>query len=139
MTATVPPDSASSRVAALDRFDPRVAVHPRRLDQLPAHEAARLDAHRLQRHREQAGGDLLAAGDDHVIFLGVVERRGLAAQLHQPVGLAGHRRDHDQHLIAGLGLALDPRGDVADALDARHRRSAEFHHDAGMAGIELLG
>ena len=71
-----------------------------RPDQLPAHEAARLHAHVLQGHRQQPGGDLLSAGDDHVIFLGVVQRGGLAAQLDQPVGFAGHRRDDDQHLVA---------------------------------------
>ena len=73
-------------------------------------------------------------GDDDVIFLGVAERGGLAAQLHQPVGLAGHRRDHDQHLVAGLGLAPHALGDVADPLDPGHRRAAEFHHDAGQTG-----
>ena len=45
-------------------------------------------------------GHLLAAGDDDVIFGGVVERRGLAAELDEAVGLARHGRDHDQHLIA---------------------------------------
>ena len=80
-------------------------------------------------------GHLLAAGDDHVIFARVVERRGFLAQLDQPVGLAGHGRDDHRDLVAGLGLALDPVRDRADALDPGHRGSAEFHHDAGHAAL----
>jgi len=114
-----------------NRFDPRIAVDSAGADQLPAHEAAGLGAHRLEGHGKQSGGDLFAAGDHDIIFARIVERRGLAAILHQPVGFPGHCRDHHQYLIAGLRLALDPRGDGADALDPRHRRAAEFHHDAG--------
>ena len=102
MTATVPPFSASSRIADSTASTRALPWTPGRAQQLPAHEAARLHAHVLQGHREQPGGDLLAACDDHVIFGRIVERRGLAAQLHQPVGLPGHRRHHDQHLVARL-------------------------------------
>ena len=116
-----------------DRLDAGIAVDARRADQLPAHEAACLHAHVLQRHGEEAGRDLLSARDDHVIFLGVAQRGGLAAELHEPVGLARHRRDDDEDLVARLGLAPHALGDVADALDARHRRAAEFHDDAGHA------
>jgi hypothetical protein len=33
-----------------------------------------------------------------------------------------------------LRLALHQPGDMADALDARHRGAAELHHDAGHCG-----
>ena len=33
--------------------------------------------------------------------------------------------------LARLGFAPHALGHVPDALDARHRRAAEFHHDAG--------
>ena len=99
--------------------------------QLPAHVALGVEAHALEGDGEEAAGDLLAAGDDHVIFARVVERGGFLAQLDQPVGLAGHGGDDHRDLVAGLGLALDPLGDRADALDPGHRGSAEFHHDAG--------
>ena len=33
---------------------------------------------------------------------------------------------------AAIPFALDARGNAPDALDARHRRTAEFHHDAGQ-------
>ena len=121
-----------------DRFDPGIAVDARGPDQLPAHEAARLGAHVLEGHGEEAGGDLLAAGDDHVIFLGVILRACLAAQLDEAVGLAGHRRDDHQNLIARLCLPRDQPGDMADALDPRHRRAAELHHDAGHGGDSFL-
>ena len=114
-----------------DRLDPGIAVDPGGAEQLPAHETARVEADRLEGHREEAGGDLLARGDDHVIFLIVMGHGGFAAQLNQPVGLPGHGGDHDQHLIAGLDLALDAAGDAADPLDPGHRGAAEFHHDAG--------
>ena len=52
----------------------------------------------------------------------------------QLIGRAGHGRDHDGDLVAGVDLALDPRGDRLDALEVGHRGAAELHHDAGLAG-----
>ena len=115
---------------AFDGLDPGIAVDARGADQLPAHEAARLEAHVLEGHGEQPGRHLLATGNNHVIFLRVVERGGLAAQLDEAVGLAGHGGDDDEHLVAALRLAPDTLGDASDALDPRHRRAAEFHDDA---------
>ena len=105
---------------------------------LPAEPAARLAAHRLQRQRQQAAGDLLAAGDDHVVFGRIVERIGLAAEVDQPVGLARHRRDHHRHLVPGGLLLAHDLGHAADALGAGHRGAAEFHHDAGHGNALLL-
>jgi hypothetical protein len=98
---------------------------------LPAEPAARLAAHRLQRQREQAGRDLFAAGDDHVIFRRIVERVGFAAEVYQPVRLAGHGRNDDGHFMPGGLLLAHDIGHAADALGAGHGRAAEFHHNAG--------
>ena len=107
--------------------------------QLPAHIGARVEPHPLQRDRQEAAGHLLARGDHHVIFARVVERGGLAAELDQPVGLAGHRRHHHRHLIARLRRAPDEAGDMADALAPRHRGAAELHHDARHGAPEAHG
>ena len=45
---------------------------------------------------------------------------------------AGHGRDDHGHLVAGVDLALDVAGDVANALDVGHRRAAEFHDHEDM-------
>ena len=52
---------------------------------------------------------------------------GLAHPGDQLVGGAGHGRDDDGHLVAGVDLALDVARDIADALDVGDRRAAEFH------------
>ena len=85
---------------------------------------------RLQRDREQAGGDLFAGGDHGVIFARVMHRRGFAAPCHQLVGLAGHCRDHHGDVMAGVDLALHMARDVADAVDIGDGCAAEFHHEA---------
>ena len=76
-------------------------------------------------------GHLLAGGDHGVVFARVVQRRRVAAPGDQLVGLAGHGRDHDGDLVAGIDLALDVARDVADAVDVGDRRAAEFHHQPG--------
>ena len=60
-----------------------------------------------------------------------MQRRGLATPFDQLIGRAGHGRDHDGDLMAGVDLALDVARDVADAVDIGDRRSAEFHHQTG--------
>ena len=52
---------------------------------------------------------------------------GLAHPGDQLVGDAGHGRDDDGDLVAGVDLALDVARDVADALDVGDRRAAELH------------
>src|SRR6185437_3857572 len=66
-----------------------------------------------------------------VVFPRVMQRRQLLAPADQPVGRPRHRRDDDRDLVAGVDLALDPAGHVADAVEVGHRRAAELHHDAG--------
>ena len=122
---------ALDQLGAVDVEDARRAmrvVGPDR--QLPALPGARIDAHVFQRDGQQPGGDLLAGGDDGVVFARVVQRRGLPGPGDQLVGRAGHGRDHDGDLMAGVDLALDVARDVADAVDIGDRRSAEFHHQA---------
>ena len=97
---------------------------------LPALPGARLHAHGLQHDGEQAGGHGLAGGDDGVVLARIVQGRGLAHPRHQLIGGAGHGRDHDRHLVAGVHLALHVTRDVADALDVGDGRPAEFHDHA---------
>jgi hypothetical protein len=108
---------------------------------LPALPGARLHAHRLQRDGQQAGGHLFARGDHGVIFALVIERIGLLAPADQFVGLAGHGRDDDGNIIAGIDLAFDVARDILDALDVGDRGAAEFHHEAGhelsFRGLDL--
>ena len=98
---------------------------------LPALPAARRHAHLLQRQRHQPGGDVLARGDHRVVLARVVEERGLAHPADQLVGLAGHGRDDDGHVVAALDLALDLGGGVADAVEVGDGGAAEFHHQTG--------
>jgi 2-polyprenyl-6-hydroxyphenyl methylase/3-demethylubiquinone-9 3-methyltransferase len=103
--------------------------------QLPALPGAGVDPHALQGDRQEPGRDLLARGDHGVVFARVVQGRGLAAPADQLVGLAGHRRHHHGNLMAGIDLALDVAGHIADAVDIGDRGSAEFHDKTGHGGI----
>jgi hypothetical protein len=85
----------------------------------------------LQRDGQQAGRDLLARCDNHVIFFRVMQRCRFTAEIDEPVSLASHRGNDDSDLVSGIDFPLHARSDVADALGPRHRRAAEFHHDLG--------
>jgi hypothetical protein len=61
-----------------------------------------LSPHGLQGMASSPLGHLFAAGDDHVIFGRIVKRVRLAAETHQPIGLARHRRDDDRDLVPGI-------------------------------------
>ena len=50
----------------------------------------RAETHILQDNRHDAGADLLAGGNDRVVFAGIVKGRGVAGQADEPVGLARH-------------------------------------------------
>ena len=76
-----------------------------------------------------AGGDLLAGGDNRIVFAGIMQDRSLADPADQFVGLARHRRDDDDDVIAVLDLALDLPRRVLDAGKVGHRGAAEFHHE----------
>ena len=123
---------------AVDLLDARGAMRIVGLDRdLPALPGARVDADRLQHERQQPRRHLLARGDHGVVLPGIVDVEVGALGLRrfpdpadQLVGLAGHGRDDDGDLMAGIDLAFDMARDVADAADVGHGRSAEFHHDA---------
>ena len=83
----------------------------------------------MQRDRQQAGRHLFPGRDDRVVFAGVVQRGQRLAPADELIGRAGHGGDDDSDLVAGLDLAFDALRDVADAVEVRHRRAAEFHHD----------
>ena len=115
--------------------DPRFGVRADGFDgKLPAEPRARLAAQRLKGEREQARSHLFSAGDDHVVFGGIEQRIGLAREIDQPVGLAGHRADDHRNLVPGGLLALDDPRNAADALGPGHAGAAELHHDPGQAG-----
>jgi hypothetical protein len=59
-----------------------------------------------------------------------MQRRGVAAPVHQFVGLAGHGRHDDGDIVTGVDFALDVARDVADSVDIGDGRAAEFHHEA---------
>ena len=123
---------APDQLRAVDRLDARLAVRGVGAHRdLPALPGTGVDAVLLQADRQQAGGHLLAGGDDGVVFPGVVQRRQVGAPLDQLVGHAGHGGDDDGNLVAVLDLALDALGDVADAVEVGDGGAAEFHHDAG--------
>ena len=121
---------AGADLVAGDVLDARHAVRIVGDDgDLPALPGARGDAHRLQHDGEQAGGDLLAGGDDGVVLARVVQGGGLAHPGDQLIGDARHGRDDDGDLVAGIDLALDVARDVADALDVGNRGAAELHDE----------
>src|SRR6185437_4770214 len=122
---------ATDEVVGSDDTNVRLAVHAIGENRhLPAEPGARIDAAILKRERQQAGGHLLARGDDDVVFAGVMERTGLARPLDELVGRAGHRRYHHRDLVAAIDLALHPRRHIADAIDIGHRGAAELLNDA---------
>jgi len=118
-------------LVAVDALDARRAVGVAGQDrQLPALPGAGIDAHAFEHDGEKAGGDLFAGRDHGVVFAGIVQRRGIAAPGHELVGHARHGRDDDGHVIAGVDLALDVAGDVADAVEIGDGGAAEFHDEA---------
>src|SRR5262249_23269855 len=104
-------------IAGLDRY-------------LPSLPGARLNAHGLQRDREQTGSDLLAGSHHGVILAGVMQRRCFAAPLYQFVGLASHRGNHHRNVVTGVDLPLHMARDIAYAFDVADGCTAEFHHKA---------
>ena len=124
----------------VDRDDARAVIS--RIGQhsyLPAGIAARLDAQREQRHREQAHRHLLAGGRDDIEFTRVWVLLYAGRERQQPVRLAGHGRGHDHDAMPGcLPLGDAPR-DIADALDGAYRSAAEFLDDQSHAGRGKVG
>ena len=57
---------------------------------LPALPGAGIHAHVLKHDRKQAGCHLFTRRDNSIVFSGVMKRGGIAAVLHQLVGLSSH-------------------------------------------------
>ena len=106
----------------------------------------------MQHEGQQPRGDLLAGGHHGVIFAPVIlggrlgavllpllEAPGLIDQGDELVGLPGHGRDHHGASVAGVDLALDMGGDVADPIDVGDRGPAEFQHQQGHGLVPGVG
>ena len=96
---------------------------------LPALPGPCLDPDLLQRHGDQAGGDLLAGGHHGVVFARIVHRRQRLAPADQLVGDARHGGDHHRDLVARAHFPCDAGGDSADPVEIGHRGAAKLHHD----------
>ena len=83
----------------------------------------------FQRHDQQCDRDLLAGRQQHVELAPARARIDLPREFDQAVGLAAHRRDHDDHVVALVAAGDHLFGDGLDALDRAHRRAAEFLHE----------
>ena len=96
---------------------------------LRAGQRHRRNADRLQRHRRQRDGRLLAGGEQHVHL--ALRRRvhDLLGELDEAVGHAAHRRDHDDDLIPARPAFADAPGDVLDPLGVADRGAAVFLND----------
>jgi hypothetical protein len=98
---------------------------------LPALPAARGHVHFLQRQRHEARRHVLARGDHGVVFAGVEKRRGFLDPADKLVGLAGHGRDDDDHVIAIGDLEPHALGGAPDAVQRGDGCAAEFHDEDG--------
>ncbi len=74
-------------------------------------------AKRLKTNGQQCGGNLLAGRDKDVGLARAGSLAELVGQLEQPVGLTGHRRDHNDQIIALGAKAGDSFRDRLDPLD----------------------
>ncbi len=77
----------------------------------------------LDGQREQPDGDLLAGGHHHVLLALARPLVHRLHQLQQPVGLAGHRRDHHHQIVPRRPGLETPPCHGPDAVRIRHRRS----------------
>ncbi len=96
---------------------------------LPALPGARVDAHLLQRDREETRRHLLAGGDHRVVIRARRAWRRPACTSDELVGLARHGRDDHGHLVAGVHLAFDVARDVPDPVDVGDGGGREFENE----------
>ena len=104
---------------------------------LPSQPGARVNSKILQGQSHQPGGDLLAGRHDDVVFARIMQPAHLPGPVDELIGGAGHRRNDDRNLIAGIDLALDPASGVPDPLDVGDRGSTEFLNDARHASLVM--
>jgi hypothetical protein len=91
---------------------------------LRAGVAAGFQTEILERHGKQGDGDLFAGGDQHIQFARVRFLLDFLGQGDQAIGFAGHRGQHDDHLMAEHLEFGDALRDIADAFDGTHRGAA---------------
>src|SRR5205807_1018120 len=70
-------------------------------------------------------------------FARIVQSAHLPGPVHELVGGAGHRRDDDRDLVAGVDLLLDPACGIADPGEVGDRGSAEFLDDTRHASLVM--
>ena len=104
---------------------------------LPAKPGPRIDAEILQRERHQAGGYLLARGDDDIILARIVQPAHPPRPFDELVGRPGHRGHDDGHFVAGIDFALHAACGIADPLDISNRGPAEFLDDTRHASLVM--
>ena len=88
-----------------------------------------LDAHALDRHRQQRHRDALAGGEQHVELAGVGDRGDLVREVEQLVGGVAHRAHGDHDVVARLAGLDDALRDALDALGIGDARAAVLLHD----------
>jgi hypothetical protein len=120
----------------LDGEDARVAVdgvgaHAR----LGAGEADRLDAEGVERHDHERAGLRLAGAEEDVHLARVGFGGDLVGVVDELVGGVAHGGDDGDDVIAGIGAALDARGDVLDALGGTDGGAAVLLHDQCHASL----
>ena len=114
----------------LDAGDPGLAVAAVGRDAgLRPAQADRLDAERVEGHRDERRALVLAGREQHVelALVGLLGDRGGEAQ--ELVGRVAHRRDDDDEVRAGGPLARDPPRDAPDPVRVGEARAAELLHD----------
>ena len=79
-----------------------------------------------ERHR-----DPLSRGEQHVHLARVGVRRDVLRHPSEVVGGLAHRRDHHDHVVAGIARADDPVGDDPEPIDAVDGGATVFLHDDG--------
>jgi hypothetical protein len=98
--------------------------------ELPAKPGARVEPEVLKRQRQQPRGDLLAGGDNNVVFAGIVQSAGLAGPADEAIRYSCHCRDHDRDFMTALYLATDAASGCLYSLDIGQRCAAELLNEA---------
>ena len=114
----------------LDAGDPGLAVAAVRRDAgLRPAQADRLDAHRVERHRDERRALVLTGREQHVelALVRLLGDRGGEAQ--ELVGRVAHRRDDDDEVCARRPLARNPPRNAPDPVRVGEARAAELLHD----------
>ncbi len=119
-----------SHPRGVDVENPRSAVGiVRQYVNLAAGVGAGVESAPLQRHREQRDGHLLARRQQDVHLALRRVRINLVRQRNETVGLATHRRDDHNEVVAPSARCGDDIRDGVDALNIRDGGAAELFND----------